>query len=273
MELLLNQGGSILRPLITEQPMKGTGSQVVDQVGKSTTHDMPARGSRTLQHSTPLTSRWAHPKGKYTTETVATPDLMKTLADPTNKFLQSMANAVGEDVDREIIRAVIGTSMIGPEGTTSLALPATQIMPHGSTGMTVAKLMKIRTKFKKADVDMKKDPVTIVLSPDQMEDLFKAVEIGSADYNPIRSLYYGEVDMFLGMRFVESNLLPKSGTTRTCVAFSASAITLGIWEGIFGRVTELPEQHYERLLYIRKHYGATRTEELKVQSIGCTEAA
>jgi hypothetical protein len=49
------------------------------------------------------------------------------------------------------------------------------------------------TKFKKADVDMKKDPVTIVLSPDQMEDLFKAVEIGSADYNPIRSLYYGEV--------------------------------------------------------------------------------
>jgi hypothetical protein len=32
---------------------------------------------------------------------------MKTLADPTNKFLQSMANAVGEDVDREIIRAVV----------------------------------------------------------------------------------------------------------------------------------------------------------------------
>jgi hypothetical protein len=53
--------------------------------------------------------------------------------------------------------------MIGPEGTTSLALPATQIMPHGSTGMTIAKLMKIRTKFKKAEVDMKKDPVTIVL--------------------------------------------------------------------------------------------------------------
>jgi hypothetical protein len=49
-------------------------------------------------------------------------------------------------------------------------------MPHGSTGMTIAKLMKIRTKFKKADVDMKKDPVTIVLSPDQMEDLFKAVD-------------------------------------------------------------------------------------------------
>jgi hypothetical protein len=58
-----------------------------------------------------------------------------------------------------------------------------------------------------------------------------------------------------------SSVRPKSGTTRTCVAFSASAITLGIWEGIFGRVTELPEQHYERLLYIRKHYGATRTEE------------
>jgi hypothetical protein len=46
---------------------------------------------------------------------------------------------------------------------------------------------------------MKKDPVTIVLSPDQMEDLFKAVEIGSADYNPIRSLYYGEVDIMLTM--------------------------------------------------------------------------
>jgi hypothetical protein len=54
------------------------------------------------------------------------------------------------------------------------ALKATQVRvvpdlgnrPHGSTGMTVAKLMKIRTKFKKADVDMKKDPVTIVLSPD-----------------------------------------------------------------------------------------------------------
>jgi hypothetical protein len=39
MELLLNQGGSILRPLISEQPMTGTGSQIIDQVGKSTTHD------------------------------------------------------------------------------------------------------------------------------------------------------------------------------------------------------------------------------------------
>jgi hypothetical protein len=47
----MNQGGSILRPLISEEPMTGTGAQVVDQVGKSTTHDMPARGSRTLQHS------------------------------------------------------------------------------------------------------------------------------------------------------------------------------------------------------------------------------
>jgi hypothetical protein len=58
-------------------------------------------------------------------------------------------------------------------------------------------------------------------------------------------LYYGEVDMYLGMRFVESNLLPKSGTTRTCVAFSASAITLGIWEGIFGPFLYSFESHLQ----------------------------
>jgi hypothetical protein len=34
---------------------------------------------------------------------------------------------------------------------------------------------------------------------------------------------------------------------------------------------EMYDQHFETLLYLRQYFGATRTEELKVQSILCTE--
>jgi hypothetical protein len=77
-ELLLNQGGSILRGKVREQAVWGTGSKVVNQVGKSTAYPMPARGTKTAQHSTPMTSRHLYPGGVYTTETVTDPDLMQT---------------------------------------------------------------------------------------------------------------------------------------------------------------------------------------------------
>jgi hypothetical protein len=270
-ELLLNQGGSILRGKVREQAVWGTGSKVVNQVGKSTAYSMPARGTKTAQHSTSMTSRHLYPGGVYTTETVTDPDLMQTLANPTSELIQSMANALGEQIDQTIINASIGNSRVGVDGGTTVALPASQITAHGSTGLTIAKLRDMNTKFEIANVNLRTDPIQMIISPQQKNNLLATTQVSSRDYNAVAALVHGEVDMFLGVHFITSNLLPISGTTRTCIAFSKSAITLGVWENLFVKITEMYDQHFETLLYLRQYFGATRTEELKVQSILCTE--
>jgi hypothetical protein len=45
-------------------------------------------------------------------------------------------------MDKEIIRAALQPAMTGREGTTAVALPATQKIANGSTGLTSHLLVK-----------------------------------------------------------------------------------------------------------------------------------
>lgn len=97
--------------------------------------------------------------------------------------------------------------------------------------LTVAKLIAARMKL--LDNNAPEDGLMMLITPSQLKGLLSEDQVTSADYNTIRTLVNGEVDSFMGFRFIvlgSTTLtgLPKTGDIRTCFAWHKSAIGLGM---------------------------------------------
>ena len=71
-------------------------------------------------------------------------DKIRMLSDPTSVYAKAAAAGIGRAMDDTIIAAFNASASTGKAGTTSTALPAGNIIAHGSAGLTVAKLISAK---------------------------------------------------------------------------------------------------------------------------------
>jgi hypothetical protein len=76
--------------------------------------------------------------------------------------------AMGRAMDDVIIDAALGTAFTGETGSTSTILPAGQKIVHGSTGLSVAKLLSAKQILDLGSVDPS-IPRYIIVSPKQIK--------------------------------------------------------------------------------------------------------
>lgn len=192
------------------------------------------------------------------------------LADPKGKFVRLTIAAINKKLDDLIINAALGTRYIGKDGTTADPLPSSQIIASGSAGLTVAKLREARQKLLSADVDPE-EPMFCAITPKQLDDLLATTEVTSADYNTVRALVNGQIDTFLGFKFVISNRLTTNGLgERQVICWAKSGLGLAVGNKVV-RVGERPDKHYLWQSYFGMLTGAVRIENEKVVEIDCVE--
>ena len=114
-------------------------------------------------------------------------DRIRMLASPESVYAKSAANALGRAMDDSIITAFNASAKTGKAGSTSTALPAGNIIAHGSAGLTVAKLISAKKLLDAGSVDPSINRY-IVVSPEQIEDLLNTTSVTSADFNTVNSL-------------------------------------------------------------------------------------
>lgn len=208
-------------------------------------------------------------------------DQVRLLADPTSAYALNAMHAMGRKLDRRIVEAATGTAYSGKDGTTPISFPAGQTVAvdyveSGSaaeSGLTIGKLRRARELLDEAEVD--DDEVqTIAVTARQINDLLRTTEVTSADYNSVKALVAGQVQTFMGFAFrrVSSQLLKKSGSNRSVLAWAKSGLLLAVAEEPTVRITERPDKRYSRQIYVSMDSGATRMEEQKVIEILCLES-
>ncbi|MCB0993893.1 MAG: hypothetical protein KDB21_02295, partial [Acidimicrobiales bacterium] len=84
----------------------------------------------------------------------------------------------------------------------------------------------------------------------------------------VRALVQGEIDTFVGFKFIRIERLPKSGTDRACYAWATSGVMLGMGAEPAARIDERPDKGYATQVYFGLSVGATRLEEEKVVEAG-----
>jgi hypothetical protein len=174
-------------------------------------------------------------------------------------------------MDDIIVTAALGTSKTGENGSADTAFGAGQAIVASSVGMTVAKLREAKAIFMRNEVDTDNDQLYIALTSNQIEDLLATTEITSSDYNTVKALVQGQIDTFMGFKFVQIERLPKVSTTRTCFAWAKSGIHLGLWNDINTSIDKRADKSNAMQVYVKGTFGATRVEEGKVVSIAAIE--
>lgn len=200
-------------------------------------------------------------------------DRVRMAVDPTSPFMKSIQAAVAVHKDQLIIDSFEATAYTGKDGTTPVSFLASQIIANGGTGITMAKLKKVRRLFKDNDMLTNNEPIYFLWSPEGEEQALGLTEITSNDYNTTRVLVNGSMTSFMGMEYRLSNLLPKSGNIRSCYAWVPSAIQMAISEDVKTNIyqdTNLVGDPWTCSIYM--DMGATRMDEKKVVKIEIQEA-
>jgi hypothetical protein len=269
--MLSQQMGSLLRDKVRLESVVGKNA-FFDQVGKVTAVLKTSRHSDTPQIDTPHARRRVSLADYEFADLIDQQDKVRLLIDPTSSYAQAAAMAMGRAMDDVIITAALGTSFTGETGSTSTTLPSAQkIAEAGTDGLTIAKLRTAKEKFDLASVDPSIQRYMIV-SPRQITDLLGTTSVTSSHFNTVKALVQGEVDSFMGFKFITSNRLSIESSKRKCIAFASDGIALGVGKDVSARIDERADKSYATQVYYCMSIGATRMEEEKVVEVKCHEA-
>tara|TARA_R100000315_G_C5230512_1_gene141550 strand:+ start:1 stop:750 length:750 start_codon:yes stop_codon:yes gene_type:complete len=246
----------------------------MDQIGVATAQLRTSRHADTPQLDTPHARRRLSLADYEYADLIDDEDKVRMLIDPTSSYAQAAAAAMGRAMDDVIITAALGTASSGETGSGSATLDATANMVGSSStnvNLSVSILREAKRKLDAQDVDPS-IPRYIAVGPSQIESLLSETAVTSADFNTVKALVQGEVDTFMGFKFIMTNRLSiDSNDIRSCFAWAEDGITLGIGKDISARIDERADKGYATQVYYCMSIGAVRMEENKVVKIFCDE--
>lgn len=293
---LSQQRQSRLGPIVRSEVFKGK-SEFFDRMGLATAQKKVARNSPTPNLDIPLSRRMVTTSLYEWGTVVDRKDKLQNIHDPENQFAQAASMALGRSMDDVIINAALGTAAAGEGGATSTSLGNAQKLASVSagviSGLNIQALLGAKQLFDAAEVDSSSR--YIVHNAAQLRSLLGQTQVTSSDYNSVKALVRGEIDTFLGFKFIHierllassvyssgttydpsSGLYSTTGTTlsllgteNSAFAFVGDGLLLGKNEEAIGRIDERPDLSYNMQVYNSMDFGAVRMEEVKVVEIIC----
>jgi capsid protein len=277
-QVLLQQKPSRLRDKVMSGAYIGKQASPVDQVGAISMAPVLSRFAPIGRVDALNDRRWITPSDYSLNQLIDHFDKLRLLIDPQSIYVTNATYAANRQIDDIIIASFFAPAMTGVTGATLTTPLAGQIVPvnqgaASNTGLTVAKLRAGKKILLSNEVDTDSDPLTLVASADQLDNLMAEAQVISMDFNDRPVLVEGKVTRFLGIDLVHSERLPVDANGfRRCPLFAKSGMHVGIWNDIQTDVSQrrdlegLPWQAYVML-----SAGATRLEEKKIIEIKCNE--
>lgn len=192
-------------------------------------------------------------------------DLYKLKANPQDKLLQRLHSKSNRKLDSVVYNALIGSAArktVGADTYTSVALPATQILGDAAAPITKQLLIDIRTKFMENECD---EDIYITYNADMLNAILADPSLTHADYLSASMLQKGEVSNFLGFQFIHyEGIKDVSGTSATGVAYTRSAVEVGINSISPLKIVEVETANRFHSIGHIEAIGAVRTDEKRV---------
>ena len=279
-EIQFQQMGSRFRPRVRVESQHAE-YEFYDRIGPVDAVEVINRQSDTPLISTPFDRRRVGLRAFDWADLIDNWDRIRMLADPTSPYVTNAVYALGRSMDDTVIQAAFATAYAGVSGGTSVAFPATSIIAvnyvesgsAANSNLTVGKLRYIRYLLNKAEAteDMEAD-LTIVVDPSQIQALLRQTEVTNSDYNTVKALVNGEVDTYMGFKFVISNRLSLNASGyRQVIAFERQGLLLAIGEEIKVDVGPRRDKRNSIQVYCSGMFNSTRMWEAKVYQVLCDE--
>jgi len=289
---LSQQKGSRLASLVRNEEFTGK-TEYFDRLGLATAQDKQGRNSETpnlnIDHSkralTTITREWG--------TLVDRKDKVQQIHNPTSEYSVAAQNALGRKMDSVIIQAAAGTARTGEDGSGTTALGnAQKVTSVASSAIDYPNLQLLRKTKRLMDAAEAVGQRYIIHDSSFLEALLNVTAITSADFNTVKALVAGEIDTFMGFKFIHTEQIASElaatydtatykwdattglyssggtvlgATDKFALAIVGDGVILGKNpDSMIGRVDERQDKSYSTQVYAALDCGAVRLEEAKV---------
>ena len=276
--LLSQQKEAKLRVVARMEDVTGD-TLFVERISATEAQLISSRHGDTPQIDTPHSRRKLTMADYNWADLIDNVDKLKMLIDPQSTYAQNAVMAFNRTIDEVIITALGGTAFGGHTGGTTVNNYAVgecrliesdgTVVAAGSnfsgateTGLTIAKLLTCKQLLDDAEIDDARQRY-LLTNPFNINQMLNTTEVKSSDYNTVKALAQGQINDFMGFRFIKSTLLSADGTdtaATNCYAFAQDAIVLAISEEPTVRISERDDKNYSTQVYVEMSIGATRVE-------------
>lgn len=265
--LVAQQMPSRLESAVMLEPNIRGISKTVNRLGRRTANRRTTRHADTPLNDQPHSTRFIDLFDWEDGDLIDDQDKLRMLVDPTSDYLKGMIAALNRAKDQVVIDAAVGAARTA--ASTTVALPSTQRILVAASGLTKAKIFQAKRFFRRAEADEENgEELYFVYSAAALADVLTDTQLTSADFQAVQMIQQGSLKgTWMGFRWIPSELLPITGTTRTNIAFAKSGIALGMGEDIVTKVGEDPSKSFATRVYAKMTIGAVRVEEEKVVAV------
>ncbi len=183
--------------------------------------------------------------------------------DERRELVQVVGNAIGRRMDQLVIDALAASG-------TSLTV-ATSIGGAG-TNMNIEKLIEAKKLLDANNVPS--EGRCMIIHANNLAGMLGETEITSSDFATVKALVSGEVDTFMGFKFVTLGDRDEGGlplpSTRTCFAFHRDAMGMGIGMNQKSEINYVPEKT-SFLVSSMFSAGAVAIDAEGIVAVSCTE--
>tara|TARA_S200002703_G_C3761650_1_gene234432 strand:- start:123 stop:956 length:834 start_codon:yes stop_codon:yes gene_type:complete len=183
--------------------------------------------------------------------------------DERRELVQVVGNAIGRRMDQLVIDALNASS-------TSLTVATT--IGGAGTNMNIEKLIEAKKLLDANNVPS--EGRCMIIHANNLAGMLGETEITSSDFATVKALVSGEVDTFMGFKFVTLGDRDEGGlpipSTRTCFAFHKDAMGMGIGMNQKSEINYVPEKT-SFLVSSMFSAGAVAIDDEGIVKISCTE--
>lgn len=195
-------------------------------------------------------------------------DIPRMLVNPVTggDYMRNLVSRRNRRIDDIIYQAARGS--VTMKDASTIALPSTQKIAHGSTGFTKAKLITARKIFRRNEADKEAgEELYIVFNDEMLEDILSDTTLTSADFLSVKMLQEGDVARkWMGFNWIPFNGITLSASTYYPIAWAKSGLHFGRgYEE--GNVTRRGDKKDAWQVSMGASYGAGRQDEKKVVEI------
>jgi len=183
--------------------------------------------------------------------------------DERRELVQVVGNAIGRRMDQLVIDALNASA-------TTLTVATT--IGGAGTNMNIEKLIEAKKLLDANNVPS--EGRCMIIHANNLAGMLGETEITSADFATVKALVSGEVDTFMGFKFVTLGDRDEGGlpipSTRTCFAFHKDAMGMGIGMNQKSEINYVPEKT-SFLVSSMFSAGAVAIDDEGIVKISCTE--
>ena len=268
---------SKLMPIVYMKPNMNAKVFYQDQIGQWSMSTKGGRNVQTPNNDPNLGRRQGTMVDYHDNRMLDRGDELRMLSDPRSAYTIAAAQSLGRQIDTIIAQKILASANYGETGSSSITLGTTPITAHvnptsGITG-TPATLTFARVRAAKRALDLEDvepEDRFFVVAPQAMDALLNTTQATSSDYAAVKALVRGDVDTWMGFKWIMSNQLSSSGTITSCFAMQRYGLALAMGSEPLVRTDERTDLSYSWQVYYELNIGAVRLEEARVVQVDVT---